>query len=201
MKASVNDAPQIRRRALAARRALDEQERVQASLQVCEHAFALLGRRRADRIGLYLPANDEVNTWPLIERATRHKKRIFVPMLGKKSRMRFVELVASTRFERNRYGLLQPAGGETIDPREFDFVFAPLVAFDSNGNRVGMGGGYYDRAFSFLRNRARCRKPKLAGLAFACQEVERIDAKPWDIALFQVVTESGIRLGTVSTYD
>ena len=194
MTASVNDTAQLRRRALAARRALDEQDRVQASLQICAHAFALIGLRRFDRIGLYLPADDEVNTWPLIERAMRHKKRIFVPVLQKNSRMHFVELTSSTRFDRNRYGLLQPAEGRRIDPRELDFVFAPLVAFDSNGNRIGMGGGYYDRAFSFLRKREYCRKPKLTGLAFNCQEVDRIDARSWDIALFQVVTASGIRL-------
>jgi 5-formyltetrahydrofolate cyclo-ligase len=54
-----------------------------------------------------------------------------------------------------------------------------------------MGGGYYDRTFAFLRGRRQLLKPKLVGLAFACQEVPPIAANPWDIRLFSVITESG----------
>ncbi|MEM9404279.1 MAG: 5-formyltetrahydrofolate cyclo-ligase [Pseudomonadota bacterium] len=195
MKQSTSETALIRRRALARRRAIDDDERDSASLAICEHAFALIARRRARRVGLYLPAIDEVNTWPLIERTLRHRRRVYVPVLEKNHRMRFVELMTGTRLVRNRYGLLQPDDGPDTSPYELDFVFAPVVAFDSLGRRIGMGGGYYDRAFAFLRNRIRCQKPKLTGLAFDCQDVGAIDAKPWDIALFQVVTESGYRLG------
>lgn len=145
-------------------------------------------------IALYLPAADEVDTWPLIERALRSRKRIFVPFIEKKHRMSFAEYSTDHELVRNRYGLLQPDRSPKLDARELDYVFAPVVAFDESGNRIGMGGGYYDRAFAFLKNRDCYRKPKLIGLAFDCQKAERIRANPWDIGLFQVVTESGAKI-------
>ena len=105
--------------------------------------------------------------------------------------MSFAEYSTDHELVRNRYDLLQPNGSSKLDARELDYVFAPVVVFDELGNRIGMGGGYYDRAFAFLRNRDLFRKPKLVGLAFDCQKAARIHANPWDIALFQVVTETG----------
>ena len=190
------DSRELRRHALAARRALSERQRTIASLSVCEHAFDVIEHRADTNIALYIPAADEVDTWPLIERALRSRKRIFVPFIEKKHRMSFAEYSTDHELVRNRYGLLQPDGAPKIASRELDYVFTPVVAFDKSGNRIGMGGGYYDRAFAFLRDRDRYRKPKLIGLAFDCQNVDQIYAKPWDIALFQVVTESGPKLAT-----
>jgi 5-formyltetrahydrofolate cyclo-ligase len=83
-----------------------------------------------------------------------------------------------------------PISGEEIAARKLDLVLTPLVAFDKNCQRIGMGGGYYDRTFSFLRARQQLLKPKLVGLAFACQQVPEIPANPWDIRLYSVITES-----------
>jgi 5-formyltetrahydrofolate cyclo-ligase len=69
-------------------------------------------------------------------------------------------------------------------------VLTPLVAFDEQHNRIGMGGGYYDRSFAFLKNRKQLIQPKLIGLAFDCQRVEKITANPWDIRLYSVITET-----------
>jgi 5-formyltetrahydrofolate cyclo-ligase len=65
----------------------------------------------------------------------------------------------------------------------------PVVAFDANKNRIGMGGGYYDRCFHFLRNRRKWLKPKLIGVAFACQQVKNITPETWDIPFYKVVTD------------
>ena len=69
-----------------------------------------------------------------------------------------------------------------------DVVITPLVAFDEYGHRIGMGGGYFDRTFSFLGNRQSWFHPKLVGLAFACQKVEKIQPNPWDIRLFCTIS-------------
>ena len=68
----------------------------------------------------------------------------------------------------------------------------PLVAFDEQGNRVGMGGGYYDRTLGFLRSRQQWVRPKLVGVGYDFQEVERIDSESWDVPLTYICTESGI---------
>lgn len=124
----------------------------------------------------------------------RSRKRVFVPVIEKKHSMSFAEYTTDHELVRNRYDLLQPNGSPKLDARELDYVFAPVVVFDELGNRIGMGGGYYDRAFAFLRNRNLYRKPKLIGLAFDCQKAARIHANPWDIGLFQVVTETGEKI-------
>lgn len=104
--------------------------------------------------------------------------------------MTFVEISPDTELLGNRYGIQEPVSGETVGARELDIVLLPLLGFDICGNRIGMGGGYYDRAFSFLKNRECYLRPKLIGLAYASQRLDEISPSPWDIPLFRVVTES-----------
>ena len=73
--------------------------------------------------------------------------------------------------------------------RELDVVITPLVAFDGEMNRIGMGGGCFDRTFAFLKRRKVYLRPKLIGVAFACQQIEKVNANPWDIRLFQIITD------------
>ncbi len=134
--------------------------------------------------------HDEVDTWPLIDRAWRMKKRIFAPIVGKNFSMRFREVTPETELELNRYGFQEPKDGEFIKPRALDVVITPVVAFDACGNRIGTGGGYFDRAFDFLKHRKYLFHPKLIGLAFSCQRVEKITPNPWDIRVFRVVDEA-----------
>lgn len=133
---------------------------------------------------------DEVDTWPLIDRAWRMKKRIFAPIIDKNFGMRFRELRPESELIVNWYGLTEPGDGKMIEIRKLDLVITPMVAFDAEGNRLGMGGGYFDRAFSFLRHRRYLFHPKLIGVAFSCQRVEKIAPSPWDIRVFRVVDET-----------
>jgi 5-formyltetrahydrofolate cyclo-ligase len=133
---------------------------------------------------------DEVDTWLLIERAWRMKKRVFAPVVEKNFAMKFCEVTAKSTLVANRYGLPEARDGATIEPRALDVVVTPVVAFDADGNRIGMGGGYFDRTFFFLKNRQHLFHPKLIGLAFACQRVEKIAANPWDIRVFRVIDET-----------
>jgi 5-formyltetrahydrofolate cyclo-ligase len=102
---------------------------------------------------------------------------------------------ARLRANPNAYGIAEPVASATvrISPRDLDAVLMPVVGFDRHGNRLGMGAGYYDRALRHLRDGSRrWRRPRLVGLAFACQEVERIVPSTWDIPLDVVVTERGV---------
>lgn len=117
------------------------------------------------------------------------KKRIFAPKIEKNHSLRFCELSSVHGLQRNKFGILEPDAEEFIDAGMLDVVITPLVAFDSAKHRVGMGGGYFDRTFAFLRHRKRYFRPKLIGIAFACQETREIPANPWDIRLFDVITD------------
>jgi 5-formyltetrahydrofolate cyclo-ligase len=187
----MSDKPELRQKGRRARKSLTNAERTQASLDICDLLLSTPLFRRASTIGCYLASDEEVDTWPLIERAWRMKKRIFVPVIEENARMKFMQLNPGQALVTNRFGLAEPSGAVTLSPKRLDIAITPLVAFDFEGNRIGMGGGYYDRAFAFLNHRLLYRKPKLIGLAFANQEVERIGASPWDIPLFQVYTERG----------
>lgn len=92
----------------------------------------------------------------------------------------------------NQYGISEPdiPISHQLKPIELDIVLMPLVAFDLNGNRLGMGGGFYDRSFSFLMRRKSNKKPRLIGVAYDFQEIETLDSDSWDVPLDAVVTES-----------
>lgn len=165
-------------------------ERDRASGVIAEKVIHSPVFQRSRLLGCYLSLAVEVDTWRIISRAWRMKKRIFAPVTARNRMLVFRELTPESDLVRDGFGLTMPISGEEIVARKLDLVLTPLVAFDKNCQRIGMGGGYYDRTFSFLKGRRQLLKPKLVGLAFACQEVPQIAANPWDIRLFSVITES-----------
>jgi 5-formyltetrahydrofolate cyclo-ligase len=179
----------IRTRARAARDGMSQSERDIAAEKIAKFVIQSPWFQRSENIACYLSVPGEVDTWRIITRAWRMKKRIFAPVVKKNNRMCFQEIDADTALYRNSYGLYEPCDGDFISARELDIVITPVVAFDSRNCRIGMGGGYFDRTFAFLRHRNFHFHPKLVGVAFACQEVEEIAANPWDIQLFRIVTD------------
>ncbi len=179
----------IRREARKARQSLTDQERHDASTRIAATVVHSHFFRRSRRIACYIPMPEEVDTWPIIERAWRMKKRIFAPVLAPDRLLRFREVREDTTLVTTGFGLQEPVEGDEVTARQLDLVITPLVAFDSDANRIGMAGGYYDRTFSFLRERTSLLHPKLVGVAFACQEAEKIPLNPWDIGMYRVITE------------
>jgi len=74
-----------------------------------------------------------------------------------------------------------------------DLILTPLLAFDQQGNRMGMGAGYYDRSFAFRRYRQQWQQPRLVGTAWSFQEQQQLNAQPWDVPLDALVCEHGWR--------
>jgi 5-formyltetrahydrofolate cyclo-ligase len=106
--------------------------------------------------------------------------------------MAFVPLRPDSRFRPNVFGIAEPVAppGSRLRALNLDVILMPVVGFDRRGNRLGMGAGFYDRALRHRRDGSRSwRKPRLVGLAFACQETTDIVPSPWDVALDLVVTE------------
>ena len=180
----------IRRTALAKRRALNDQQRQRANAAI-QQKFLRSGMfYRCQTIACYLAMHDEVQTERIFSRAWQAGKSIYVPVTSHHRQMRFVKISRNSRLQRGAFGIWQPLDGEEIHPRKLDVVVTPLVAFDAARHRIGMGGGYYDTAFSFLKTQRKWLRTKLIGLAFACQKTQKIVANPWDIALSGIITES-----------
>ena len=176
----------------ARRRAISPDERFEAQRRVALNVQRRFALRPGQRVAVYAPLPEELDVGPLIELVRRHQGHIYLPRLidRRKRRMRFV--AARGPLSLNRLGILEPADAEWIGPRQLDLVFLPLVGFDAAGMRLGMGAGYYDRAFSFLRTRGVWRRPKLIGVAFAIQRVPALHRAPHDVLLDAVVTEQGV---------
>lgn len=180
------------------RRGLPAAERERAALAACHHLLTLGLPRPGSRIGAYLPVGGELDPWPIIDYATRRGCRVYVPAVTshRSHRMRFAPL--GDDLQPNRWGIREPSAKDAIDGRWLDLVLLPCVAFDDRGGRLGMGAGFYDRHFAFLRHRAAWRRPRLLGLAYDFQRVAPIAPRPWDVPLWGVVTDAGIRCGIES---
>jgi len=183
---------QLRRDLRAKRRALPDVSRAEADRAIDTHIRNLPEFRRARRIALFLAFDGEPSLAPLVEVARRQRKRLYVPTLRGMT-MTFAELEPGATLTANFFGILEPKLGGKIDARRLDLVLTPLVAFDDSGVRIGVGRGYYDRCFRFLRHRAQWRRPKLLGVAYELQRVPPLLPSSWDVPLWGVVTERGVR--------
>jgi 5-formyltetrahydrofolate cyclo-ligase len=192
-----NPSPAVARKKLRAtlraqRRSVPLAERKRAAARVARNADRGFHLRAGQRIALYASLPEELDTAPLLQLALDRGCRIYLPRIERRSgRMRFVAIGERLRF--NRLGIAEPEGRDTIGARWLDLVFLPLVGFDAHGMRLGMGGGFYDRAFAFRRTRHVWRGPKLIGIAYELQRVPRIESEPHDVLLDAVVTEKGIQ--------
>lgn len=145
--------------------------------------------KRSQHIAFYLANDGEVSLQPLMADALHRGKACYLPAINGR-KMEFVQYLPEQELTRNRFGILQPQPEAIVNhPQLLDLVLMPLVAFDSSGNRLGMGGGYYDRYFSFKKDQPDTN-PQLLGVAHDFQEVGQLTAQYWDIPLDGVVTST-----------
>lgn len=187
---------QLRARLKAVRADLDPEARAAASDKICRALIDSEIFQAAKLVAAYLPLGAEASPLPAIEAALTGNKKVYVPIIRQRRPplMDFARLRKLAGLKKNRFGIEEPAAepDEIVAASDLDLVLAPLVAFDERGNRLGMGGGFYDRCFSFKQVDKRCAQPVLCGLAFDCQRVAKLAAENWDIPLDCVATESGI---------
>jgi len=184
----------------ALRRGLRLLRRGLSASQQRNHARALartLGRHpaflRARRIGIYWPADGEIDPRPLLGLAQASRKRWHLPVLcpHPHPRLWFLTYRPDEPLRPNRFGIPEPAlrNRRLRLAWSLDILLVPLVGFDAECHRLGMGGGYYDRTLSFLSRRQHWRRPRLIGIAHECQRVAELPVRPWDIPLDLVMTE------------
>lgn len=146
---------------------------------------------RSKTIAGYMPQGRELDIRPVLAHALRRGARTYLPRLSREDGlMQLCEFNAHSELPANHLGIPEPDGSAT--PLEtLNLVLLPLVAFDLKGNRLGQGGGYYDR---LLGNIGGWGKPLLVGVAYDFQRAEQLPCESWDVPLDAVVTPSAIHL-------
>jgi len=148
---------------------------------------------RAKRVAGYVGVNGEIDPMPLMARAAALHKHCYLPVLHpfRNGHLWFCRWHPGDRLQLNRYGIPEPvpSAGAMISARRLDLVVVPLLGFDPACHRLGMGGGYYDRTFSFALQHRLASRPYLLGVAHEVQRVEALPSQPWDVQLDCVVTD------------
>ncbi len=175
------------RRSLSAREQSVAAEALAAS--IARHPLFL----RSARIAFYWPSDGEIDPTIAMQEALARGKHCFLPVLyrGGTNRLLFGRCDGRSRLVRNRFGIPEPdltrCGWRYAN--QLDLVFTPLVAFDRSGNRIGMGGGFYDSSLQRLRCRPNWRRPYVSGLAHDFQCIAEIAPNDWDIPLEAAITD------------
>lgn len=183
---------QLRKRMREQRRALSAHERERYSIQLASRLAKSHVFRNSQHIAFYIANDGEIDLTPLMRVAWSMKKHCYLPILSPafQRHLYFAEYNDGDVLKHNQFGIPEPA----VSPRKWrkgsrlGLVLTPLVAFDENGNRLGMGGGYYDKTFAYLRHQTRWRRPRLIGVAYDFQRVRSLEFASWDVPLNGVVT-------------
>jgi 5-formyltetrahydrofolate cyclo-ligase len=191
------DTKALRQQIRHQRRSLSDSEREHAAFLLCERIAASKTFRHSKHIAFYLANDGEMNLNLLIEHAWEQEKQVYLPVLAEPNTQRlwFVPYTPDSKLKNNRFGIPEPIHSYKTRLRKtlsLDLILMPLVAFDQQGNRVGMGGGFYDRTLAFLRQRKYWHKPNLMGVAYEFQKLKHIESNSWDVPLQAVATEDDI---------
>lgn len=182
----------LRRQLREKRNALTLQQQQQAADNLAVNLLGHPDLRRARHVAVYLPNDGEIDPSVYVSLARRRGLQFFLPVLHPvhPGRLVFSPFTDDTPLVTNRFGIPEPSFSRGLrrPPWAMDAVLFPLVGFDEEGGRLGMGGGFYDRTFAFTRHRPRLA-PKLIGLAHECQKVPELPTESWDVPLHGIVTD------------
>ena len=182
----------LRAQLRARRRALSPKDQQQAAQLLVRQLLKLPQLLRAQHIALYIANDGEIDPQPMAEQLWRMGKHCYLPVLrpDKPRELWFVDYRPEMTLSPNRLGIPEPdfRSAHRLPAHLLDIALMPLVGFDRQGARLGMGGGFYDRSFAFKQQKPQ-GKPYLVGLAHSCQEVDSLASASWDIPLFAIATE------------
>lgn len=181
----------LRRHSLARRDLVTPQEAQEAAAAIAARGLALVeeiaGRHglSAPVVSVYWPIRSELNTRPLIEALAAKGYGVALPVMHKvRHPLVFRDFAPGDDLVKGPYGLSEPAEDKTA--RDPDILFSPLAAFDRHGYRLGYGGGIYDATLAELRPKKRV---VAIGVAYSCQEADRVPTEPHDQRLDYLMTE------------
>ena len=176
------------------RTALTPQQQKLAALKLVEQ-YALHDLfKKARNVALYLPFNGELDTRPLIDYLWSQGCKVFIPIIHPfcAGHLLFQQFTLHTKMHNNHFGIAEPKlNVQKVCPlQHLDLMLTPLVAFDLNGNRLGMGGGFYDRTLASLQTTSSKQPAIIVGLAHDMQLAPNLPTETWDIPLPHILTSS-----------
>lgn len=172
------------------RRSLSQQQQQTAARQLYRKLATSSLFRFSKRIAFTLARDGEISPSLLMDAALKRGKACYLPVVNRlgETRLTFRRWQPGQKLLRGPFNIPEPRLGQACPARVLSLVLLPLVAFDAEGNRLGMGKGFYDHTFSFLRSSKR-PSPRLLGLAHECQRVEKLEVASWDVPLEGIVTD------------
>lgn len=172
------------------RQALSQQQQSSAASKLLTTCLASTKLSQAKTIACYIANDAEIDPISIIDYCWQQGKCVLLPVLHpfSKGHLLFVEYSPNSPTRKNRYGIDEPIVTSTnLCPLEsIELIFTPLVAFNTQGDRLGMGGGYYDRTLAPIRRDS--MPTQLIGLAHTCQQSDRLLTDSWDIPLDGIAT-------------
>ena len=185
---------QIRQQIRQRRRALTPEQQTQFALHAADRMMAYPPVLLAQTVAVFLSFDGELDTRPLIDQLWRAGKRVYLPVLHPFSpgNLLFLQYHPSSDLVVNRLNIREPKLDvrDVLPLSQLDVLVTPLVAFDAAGQRLGMGGGFYDRTLQNWRQ----HRLQPVGYAHDCQQVDALPTEQWDIPLPAVITPSKIWL-------
>lgn len=171
-----------------ARRALTPAQQSAAAVQLARRVASSLAFIRAQRVALYWPFAGEISPLNLLQHPQANRKQWYLPVI-RETTMEFFQFQPGAGLGANRFGIMEPdsANQRAIKPWQLDLILVPLVAFDAQKHRLGMGGGFYDRYLS--PQRIAIKRPYLLGVGHQVQEVAELPLEPWDVRLDAIATD------------
>lgn len=186
----------LRKKVRELRKQISEQEALSAANNFSRNLASQISYTNASKIACFLSFDGELNTQPTIEMLLREKSVCYLPKIRpmKENGLWFLPYKDKTLLENNRFGIpeVNLLPNHAVAVSELDIILIPLVAFDHQGNRLGMGGGYYDATLAHLadsQERQFGRRPLYIGVAYEQQKVESIPSESWDVKLDCVLTQ------------
>lgn len=178
---------QIRQQVRKNRQKLTALEQAQAEKSITQQALTLIEKHNVQHIALYLAFDGEISTQRLIEALWAQGKSVYLPVLHPfcTGHLLFLRYLPETTMIQNKFGIFEPQLNvkNVLPLAELEMIFTPLVAFDKAGNRLGMGGGFYDRTLQNWQQKSFLP----VGLAHKCQEVEALPTESWDMPLAHIL--------------
>ena len=149
-------------------------------------SFLKIDKLNFKSIGGYYPSNYEIDDLDILDLLEKKNFKVSLPIIKKENQMNFYSWSRNDPLKINKFGIPEPVSSKIFYP---DILLVPLVAYDSSLNRLGYGGGYYDR---YIEKIEKIKKVTKIGLAFSFQRISSIPINQYDKKLDFIVTEKEI---------
>ena len=161
-------------------------ERFWASKRLAQKILAKINFQKNSKVAIYISNDGEIDLSHVYKYLKNMGICIYLPVIAGKS-LKFAKI--GSHYRLNRFNIPEPVHTELLGAHRMNKILLPLVAFDISRNRIGMGGGFYDRTLAFLNQRKNFKCPKIIGVGFDFQRIDKISSKSWDIKPNIILTE------------